>query len=110
MPAPVRPKNKEFLSRAVQKDEFLDLLEGEFDLEKILLLDDEYYERVVYPIMHNYIRDLDIFRRNAAVALGTRGIPDMFPRSKRRVSQRKTRRCSRQSIGRSKRFADLSTS
>lgn len=75
----VCPKNKEFLSRAVQKDEFLDLLEGEFDLEKILLLDDEYYERVVYPIMHNYIRDLDIFRRNAAVALGNTRDPRHVP-------------------------------
>lgn len=55
------------------------MLEGEFDLEKILLLDDEYYERVVYPIMHNYIRDLDIFRRNAAVALGNTRDPRHVP-------------------------------
>jgi epoxyqueuosine reductase len=39
-------------------------------------LTDEYYERVVKPLMYNYIRDLSVFRRNAAVALGNLGDPD----------------------------------
>lgn len=38
-------------------------------------MDDEYYERVVRPIMYNYIRKLEIFRRNAAIALGNTGNP-----------------------------------
>ena len=71
----VCPRNHDVLANAKAKDPFLELLSEEFDLEKILLLDDEYYEQVVRPIMYNYIKDLDIFRRNAAVALGNSGDP-----------------------------------
>ncbi len=75
----VCPKNKEFLDRATQKDGFLELLEGEFDLEKVLALEDDYYDQVVHPIMYNYIKDPDIFRRNAAVALGNTHDPHHVP-------------------------------
>lgn len=71
----VCPRNREALEHAVAKEPFLELLEGEFDLEKTLFLDDEYHQNVVHPIMYNYIKDLDIFRRNAAVALGNSGDP-----------------------------------
>lgn len=67
------PRNRRALERAAVRDPFLEALAGEFDLEKVLLLDDDYYERVIRPIMYNYISDLDIFRRNAAVALGNSG-------------------------------------
>ena len=43
---------------------------AEFDLAKILLLDDEYYEHYIEPIMYNYIREKWIFKRNAAIAIG----------------------------------------
>lgn len=71
----VCPRNKKALEQAVVKDPFLELLSDEFDLEKVLLLSDGYYDEVVRPIMYNYIKDLDIFRRNAAIVLGNSGDP-----------------------------------
>ncbi len=73
------PRNKKVLESANIRDPFLDYLDGEFDLEKVLLLDEDYYNRVVYPIMYNYITDLDAFRRNAAIALGNTGDPSHIP-------------------------------
>jgi len=62
-----------------RKDWFLEALKKDFDLEKILLIDDAYYEDVVHPIMYNYIQDMDVVRRNAAVALGNTGDPSHIP-------------------------------
>lgn len=75
----VCPRNHSVLENAFLEDPFLEELSREFDLEKVLLLDEEYYEGVVRPIMYNYIKDLDIFRRNAAVALGNTGDPSHLP-------------------------------
>ena len=75
----VCPRNHGVLKRATAKDPFLELLSQEFNLEKILLLDEAYYEEVVRPIMYNYINDMDIFRRNAAVALGNTGDQSHLP-------------------------------
>lgn len=75
----VCPRNKSVLENAAVKDPFLDVLSQEFDLVKILFLDDRYYEKTVFPIMYNYIKDLDIFRRNAAIALGNTGNPGYLP-------------------------------
>lgn len=69
----VCPRNSDALANACEKDAFLEQLSKEFDLEKILFLDEAYYEEVVRPIMYNYIKDFDIFRRNAAIALGNSG-------------------------------------
>lgn len=79
----VCPRNQQPLSRAVRKDPFLEWLAGEFDLERVLFMDDAYYEDVVQPIMYNYIKDLDIFRRNAAVSLGNTGDPAHLPALRR---------------------------
>ncbi|WP_165061593.1 epoxyqueuosine reductase [Adlercreutzia sp. ZJ154] len=73
------PRNHNVLKRATEKDPFLEILAEEFDLERILVLDEVYYEKVVRPIMYNYIKDMDIFRRNAAVALGNTGDPRHLP-------------------------------
>lgn len=75
----VCPRNHHVLANATVKDPFLELLVQEFDLERILMLDEPYYQRVVQPIMYNYISDLDIFRRNAAVALGNTGDAGHLP-------------------------------
>lgn len=64
------PRNKAVLKKATQKSPFLELLAEEFDLEKVLLMDEEYYKRVIYPIGYNYITKKEVFQRNAAVALG----------------------------------------
>jgi epoxyqueuosine reductase len=73
------PRNKEVLAKASRKDLFLEELKKDFDLEKILLLDEDYYEDVVRPIMYNYIRDMELFRRNAAIALGNTGDSSHIP-------------------------------
>ena len=67
------PRNQAVLKRAARRDPFLEVLKEEFDLGKVLLMDEAYYEAVVRPVMYNYIRDLDIFRRNAAIAIGNSG-------------------------------------
>ena len=63
----------EALTKPKRPDPFLEELAKIFDLEKLLVLDQEYYEQCVYPIMYNYIKDLEIFKRNAAIALGNSG-------------------------------------
>lgn len=79
----VCPKNKAALAKSDAKDGFLELLSAEFDLEKVLALDESYYDRVVRPIMYNYITDMDIFCRNAAIALGNTGDAGHIPALKR---------------------------
>lgn len=67
------PRNKKVLDNASRRDYFLEELEKNFDIEKVLLMDEKYYKTFIYPIMHNYIRDIDYFRRNAAIAMGNSG-------------------------------------
>lgn len=77
------PRNHAVLQAPQRRDAFLETLAREFDLEKVLELDEEYYEAVVRPIMYNYIKDADIFRRNAAIALGNSGDPAHLPALRR---------------------------
>ncbi|MDT8902839.1 epoxyqueuosine reductase [Anaeroselena agilis] len=77
------PRNRKVLAKAARKEPYLEELKKDFDLERILLLDEDYYRAVVYPIMYNYIRDLDVFRRNAAIALGNTGDPSHIPALKK---------------------------
>lgn len=67
------PRNKKVLDNASRKDYFLEELDKKFDIEKVLLMDEKYYRDFIYPIMHNYITDIDYFRRNAAIAMGNSG-------------------------------------
>ena len=67
------PRNKKVLDNASRKDYFLEELDKKFDIEKVLLMDEKYYTDVIYPIMHNYIKDINYFRRNAAIAMGNSG-------------------------------------
>lgn len=75
----VCPRNAKALAAPKRKDLFLEELVEDFDLEKILALDEGYYELAVKPIMYNYIRDLEMFRRNAAVAMGNSGDSAYLP-------------------------------
>lgn len=67
------PRNRVVMEKATLHDPFVDRMAEVFDLKRMLFLDDGYYDRVVRPLMYNYIRDLDVFRRNAAVAMGNSG-------------------------------------
>lgn len=73
------PRNKMILKQATQISPFLELLAQEFDLERVLLMDESYYKRVIYPIGYNYITKKEIFQRNAAVALGNTKDPKYVP-------------------------------
>lgn len=75
----VCPRNKKVLEKASRRDYFLNELNKKFDIRKILLMDKAYYEQVIYPIMYNYIKDINFFRRNAAIAMGNSGDPSYIP-------------------------------
>lgn len=77
------PRNAGILETACEVDPFLEWLAYEFDLEKMLFCDDEYYEACIRPVMYNYIRDIDIFRQNAAIAMGNSGSRLHLPALKR---------------------------
>jgi len=69
----VCPRNQPRLKAKLPESEFLVLLASRFDLRKVLLLTDEYYESVLRPVAYNYLRQKKYFQRNAAIALGNSG-------------------------------------
>ena len=73
------PRNQHALQNATVKDPFLEWLSTEFKLERVLFADDDYYEACIKPVMYNYITDLDIFRQNAAIAMGNSGDKNYLP-------------------------------
>ena len=75
----VCPRNQPKLKARLPVHPFLAAKAREFDLLALLRLTDEYYERVVQPLMYNYIRDRKFFRRNAAIALGNLGDRSAVP-------------------------------
>lgn len=78
----VCPRNHAVLEKPKCKDPFLEEIAERFDLVEMLLLDsfaDDYYQCVLRPVMYNYIRDVDMFRRNAAVAMGNSGDERFIP-------------------------------
>lgn len=77
------PRNRQALSAMQIEDPFLEYLSAHFDLEKILFLDDEYYNNIIYPIMYNYIKDYRYFRRNAAIVMGNSKDPQYIPALRR---------------------------
>lgn len=86
------PRNRAVLRKARaerHRDPFLDRLAALLDLEKLLFLEGGFegdcYRDIVQPIMYNYIRDPDIFRRNAARAMGNSGETRYIPALERAV-------------------------
>lgn len=82
------PRNKKILNNASRRDYFLEELEKKFDIEKVLLMDEDYYKQIIYPIMHNYIKDIDYFRRNAAIAMGNSGDVSYIPALRKVLSNK----------------------
>lgn len=83
----VCPRNARALRYPKAKDPYLEWLSGAFDLEKLLFCDEGYYEQCVRPVMYNYIHDLDIFRQNAAIAMGNSGERRYLPALERAVRE-----------------------
>ena len=73
------PRNKRALEGPKVKDPYLEWLRDEFSLEKLLFCDETYYAQCVQPVMYNYIKDIDIFRQNAAIAMGNSGNTAYLP-------------------------------
>lgn len=75
----VCPRNKRSLEEAKTKDPYLEYLSTAISLEKILFMDEEFYNSCIRPIMYNYIGDIRYFRRNAAIAMGNSGDEKYLP-------------------------------
>lgn len=75
----VCPQNQAGLRRTSPQDPFLEILAADFTLVKLLHLTDDFYQTRVNPIMYNYIRELWLFQRNAAVAIGNSGDDSLVP-------------------------------
>ncbi|MBQ3106855.1 MAG: epoxyqueuosine reductase, partial [Eggerthellaceae bacterium] len=73
------PRNHQALSQPRVKDPLLERLAEDLRLEDVLFCDEDYYQRNLRPIMYNYIADIDVFRRNAATAMGNSGNADYLP-------------------------------
>jgi len=61
------------------KDPLLELIKDNLNLKDILLMDDAYYQKWVYPIMYNYLPDKKYFQRNVAIAIGNTGDESYIP-------------------------------
>ncbi len=73
------PKNQPKLKAKLRTNPFLERIAAEFDLVSMLGMPGDYYARVVQPLMYNYIKDRNLLRRNAAIALGNVGDPAAVP-------------------------------
>ncbi len=77
------PRNRKKISYEPQfpTDAFLEQLKPQFNLSSLLEMTPEFYHRWSYPVAYNYITDVNIFRRNAAIAMGNtkdrKYIPDL---------------------------------
>ena len=81
------PRNAHVLEASKASDPYLDWLAGSFSLEQMLFCDEGYYEACIRPVMFNYIRDIDIFRQNAAIAMGNSGNARYLPALRRAMSE-----------------------
>lgn len=75
----VCPRNQAKLKAKLPPNAFLERIAGDFNLEKILNMTDEQFDRARNLLMMNYINDKRYFRRNAAVALGNQGSNEAVP-------------------------------
>ena len=83
----VCPRNARVFEDANRTDPFLEAVKSRINLENLLFFDDEYYDEVIHPLMYNYIKDKNIFRRNAARAMGNSGDPAYIPALERAIAE-----------------------
>ena len=81
------PRNAHVLEASKAPDPYLDWLADSFSLEQMLFCDEDYYEACIRPVMFNYIRDIDIFRQNAAIAMGNSGDACYLPALRRAAAE-----------------------
>ena len=74
----VCPRNQRRLKAKVSPDAYLEQVAGDFHLEKLLNMSEEYFNQRVFPLLH-HIKYRRYFQRNAAVALGNLGEEESVP-------------------------------
>jgi epoxyqueuosine reductase len=73
------PRNQAKLKAELPASAFLEETAKHFSLPGLLSMDQEFERKAVAPLLYTYMRERKYFQRNAAVALGNSGDPDMVP-------------------------------
>jgi epoxyqueuosine reductase len=73
------PRNQAKLKAELPSNAFLEETAKHFSLTGLLKMEKEFETKAVVPLLHTYMRERKYFQRNAAVALGNSGNPEMVP-------------------------------
>ena len=73
------PRNIAKLKADLPVSAFLEETAKYFNLTGLLRMDREFETKAVVPLLHTYMQERKYFQRNAAVALGNSGDPEMVP-------------------------------
>lgn len=73
------PRNRAKLKAELPASAFLEEKAKHFSLPGLLKMDEEFEKKAVAPLLYTYMRERKYFQRNAAVALGNSGDPEMVP-------------------------------
>ena len=73
------PRNRAKLKAKLPANAFLEDAAKHFSLTGLLRMDKEFETKAVAPLLYTYMRERKYFQRNAAVALGNSGDPEMVP-------------------------------
>jgi len=73
------PRNRAKLRAELPVNAFLEETAQHFSLTGLLRMDPEFETKAVAPLLYTYMRERKYFQRNAAVALGNSGDPEMVP-------------------------------
>ncbi|EHJ46181.1 PBS lyase HEAT domain protein repeat-containing protein [Solidesulfovibrio carbinoliphilus subsp. oakridgensis] len=75
------PRNRARLEAKLPEDPFLERHAREFSLNRMVNMDEAYFETTAQLLLYNYIREKKYHQRNAAIALGNLGdraaVPDL---------------------------------
>ena len=82
----VCPRNQARLKQQMPPDPFLEMIAEDFSLVDVLHMPEGYYETRIEPLMYNYIRNVRLFQRNAAIALGNTQDPAYIPELEKELS------------------------
>lgn len=78
------PQNQKRLKQKLVPDSYLHEMAPRLDSKVLLLMDAQYYEKMVQPILYGYMWEKKFLQRNAAIALGNskdRSVVDLLSRA-----------------------------
>ena len=73
------PRNRAKLKADLPSNAFLEETAKKFSLTGLLRMDPETEKKMVAPLLYTYMQERKYFQRNAAVALGNSGDPEIIP-------------------------------